>query len=132
MTVEIGRLAVKLAGRDAGKECLIVEEVKDNLVLIDGNTRRRKCNTSHLELLPQKAKIKKGASHEEVMKALADLGVKEKKKGKYKKTERAPKVKEEKKPMIKLPFKKEEKPKEDKLAPKEEPKKKQKTAAKKK
>lgn len=76
MTIEIGRLCVKLAGRDAGRECLIVEELKNNLVLIDGNTRRRKCNLSHLEFLPKKAEIKKGAEHKEVMAALEKLGIK--------------------------------------------------------
>lgn len=111
MTIEVGRLAVKLAGRDAGKECLIVEDLKNNLVLIDGNTRRRKCNISHLELLPQKASIKKGASHEEVVKALENLGVKVRKIGKkFPKEKKAPKE-EEKKPMISLPFKKKEEPK---------------------
>jgi len=70
----IGRLCVKLAGRDAGRECLIVEDLKDNFVLIDGNTRRRKCNLKHLKMLPQKAELKKGAVHADVAKALTDMG----------------------------------------------------------
>jgi len=74
--IEVGRVCVKVAGRDAGKECVIVDVTDKNFVLIDGNTRRRKCNVDHLELLPQKADIKKGASHEEVMKALQNLGIK--------------------------------------------------------
>ncbi|MBD3263280.1 50S ribosomal protein L14e [Candidatus Woesearchaeota archaeon] len=78
MVVEIGRLCVKLVGRDAGKECLIIDILDKNktFVMIDGNTRRRKCNVNHLEILPQKADIKKGASHEDVVKALEKLGVK--------------------------------------------------------
>lgn len=74
--IEIGRLCIKLAGRDAGRECLIIEILDKNFVLIDGNTRRRKCNINHLELLPKKVDIKKGASHEEVLKALEKLGIK--------------------------------------------------------
>ena len=74
--IEVGRLCVKIAGRDAGKECLIVDVTDKNFVLIDGNTRRRKCNIDHLELLPQKADIKKGAAHEDVLKAMEALGVK--------------------------------------------------------
>ncbi len=74
--IEVGRLCVKIAGRDAGKECLIVDVTDKNFVLIDGNTRRRKCNVDHLELLPQKADIKKGAAHEDVLKALDSLGIK--------------------------------------------------------
>ena len=46
---EIGRLCVKIAGRDAGLKCLVVEVIDDNYVLIDGQTRRRKCNIKHLE-----------------------------------------------------------------------------------
>jgi len=74
--VEVGRLCVKLAGRDAGKECLIVDILDENFVTIEGNTRRRKCNIRHLEFLPKVAKIKAKASHEEVAKALTSLGFK--------------------------------------------------------
>lgn len=94
--VEIGRLCVKIAGRDAGKECLIVDVLDKNFVLIDGNTRRRKCNVKHLEFLPKIAKIKKNASHEEVAKALTELG--------FKVEERKIKVKKEK-PTQKQPSK---------------------------
>lgn len=74
--IEVGRLCVKIAGRDAGKECLIVDATDKNFVLIDGNTRRRKCNIDHLELLPHKAELKKGAAHEDVLIALKTLGIK--------------------------------------------------------
>ncbi len=130
MAIEIGRLCVKLAGRDAGKECLIVEDLKNKVVLIDGNTRRRKCNISHLELLPQKASIKRGASHEEVVKALKEIGVRVREIGKkFAKAEKEPQEKkeEEKKPLISLPFKKKEEkiePKEKKKLIKKEPKRK--------
>ena len=80
MTAEIGRLCVKIAGRDAGKECLIVDIIDKNFVPVDGNTRRKKVNIDHLEMLPHKAGIKKGAAHEEVIAALKALGVKEHKK----------------------------------------------------
>ncbi len=73
--VEIGKLCVKLTGRDAGRECLVVKKLDNSMVLIDGNTRRRKCNTHHLEFLGRRAKIKEGADHEEVVKALQDLGI---------------------------------------------------------
>ena len=73
--IEVGRLCVKTAGRDAGKKAVIVEVLNDNRVLIDGETRRRACNVMHLVPLEQKADIKKGASHEEVAKALKELGI---------------------------------------------------------
>jgi len=73
--IEVGQLAVKIAGRDAGKKCLIIDIIDDNFVLIDGATRRRKCNIKHLEFLPQKVKIKKGASHKDVISALRKIGI---------------------------------------------------------
>ncbi len=73
--IEIGRLCVKLAGRDAGKKALIIDILDDKFVLIDGETRRRRCNILHLEPLTQVVKIKKNSSHEEVAEALKEIGV---------------------------------------------------------
>jgi len=73
--IEIGRLCVKLAGRDAGKKALIIDILDDKFVLIDGETRRRRCNILHLEPLTQVVKIKKNSSHDEVAKALKEIGV---------------------------------------------------------
>jgi large subunit ribosomal protein L14e len=72
---EIGRVCVKIAGRDAGQRCVIVDE-KESKVMIDGQTRRRLVNPRHLEPTTQKLDIKKGASHQEVIKALEKIGVK--------------------------------------------------------
>lgn len=73
--IEIGRVCVKIAGRDAGKKCVVIDNAQGNFVLIDGETRRRKCNSLHLEPLAQVIKLQKGASHEEVAKAFKELGV---------------------------------------------------------
>lgn len=73
--IEIGRLCVKIAGRDAGKKCVVVDILDDKFVLIDGETRRRKCNIFHLEALDQVLQIKKGASHDEIADALKKIGV---------------------------------------------------------
>ncbi|MEM4282227.1 MAG: 50S ribosomal protein L14e [Candidatus Woesearchaeota archaeon] len=72
---EIGRICVKIAGRDAGKACAVVDVINERMVLIDGATRRRKCNIAHLEPLDKKIDIKKGASHEEVVAALKAAGM---------------------------------------------------------
>ncbi len=64
---EIGRICVKIAGRDAGLKCVVVDVFDDCFVLIDGQTRRRKCNVRHLEPLKEVIKIKKNASHTEVV-----------------------------------------------------------------
>lgn len=72
---EIGRLCVKIAGRDASKKCLIVDVLDSVFVLVDGQTRRRKCNILHIEPLDRVIKIKKGASHSDVVEALKKEGI---------------------------------------------------------
>jgi len=68
---------------------------------------REEENAIHLEFLPQKADIKKGASHDEVVKALEKLGVKiiPKAPPKEKKEKEVPKETTKKK-ILKLPAKK--------------------------
>jgi large subunit ribosomal protein L14e len=73
--IEVGRMCVKIAGRDAGLKCVVVEVIDDTFVKIDGQTRARKCNIRHLEPLAAKLDISKGISHEAVMKALKSQGV---------------------------------------------------------
>lgn len=73
--IEIGRLCVKIAGRDAGRKCVIIEILDKNRVLIDGQTRRRPCNVLHIEPLKEMLKIRKGASHEEVADAFKELNL---------------------------------------------------------
>lgn len=72
----IGQLAIKIAGREAGKHCVIVDKIDSNHVLIDGNLRRKKCNILHLELLNKKLDLKKGASTEDVHMAMEKEGIK--------------------------------------------------------
>lgn len=72
--IEIGRLCIKTAGRDARHKCIIVDILDDNYVLIDGGVRRKKCNIDHLEPLREVIKIKKGASHDTVVKEFEKLG----------------------------------------------------------
>ena len=62
---EVGRVCLKIAGRDAGKHCVVLD-VKDNMVLVGGGVRRRMCNVKHLEPLNNVLKVKKGASASEV------------------------------------------------------------------
>ena len=46
----IGRLCVKLSGREAGRECVIVNKEEGNFVTIDGNVKRKRCNLEHLDI----------------------------------------------------------------------------------
>ena len=68
--IEIGRMCMKIAGRDAGKIGVIIDILDNNLILLDGQTRRRKCNIHHIEMLPGKLDIEKNAPTEKVIVAL--------------------------------------------------------------
>lgn len=81
----VGRVAIKIAGRDAGKKCVVIKHLEGKFYLVDGETRRRKCNTLHLEPLNEVLDIKENASHEEVMKALGLEHVAKKSKSKTEK-----------------------------------------------
>lgn len=84
--IDVGRLCVKISGRDAGRKCVVVDTLNANTVLIDGETRRRKCNLAHIEPLKDSVDLKKGASHEEVAKLFKEkLGIVLKEKKKVKK-----------------------------------------------
>lgn len=72
---DVGRICVKIAGRDAGKQCVIVEKYADGTVLIDGQTRRRKCNVRHVEPTSRTADLKSGATHDQVKDALEKLNI---------------------------------------------------------
>jgi len=72
---EVGRLCIKLAGRDAGKKCVIVDIIDSRFVMIDGETRRRKCNVLHLEPLMETLSIKKGTSEADVNSAFKKIGI---------------------------------------------------------
>ena len=90
--MNIGQVCIKIAGRDAGMKCVIVELLDKTHVLIDGETRRRKCNMAHLEPIGQTVSIDKGASHEKVC---AALGIK----ARVAKVRKAPKKEQVKKAM---------------------------------
>ncbi len=95
--IEIGRLVMKIAGRDAGKKAVIVDILDNNFVLIDGETRRRKCNIKHLEPLDKVIKIKKNASHNEVKEELKKIKIKVRETKPKPKTERPRKLRGRKK-----------------------------------
>ena len=67
---EKGRLCTKIAGRDAMKKCVIIKVIDDKFVMIDGQTRRRKCNIKHIEPSNKVLKIGENADHAEVKKIL--------------------------------------------------------------
>ncbi len=77
--IEVGRICVKLSGREAGRKCVIVDIVDKSFVLVTGpkavtDVRRRRTNVNHIEPLQDKIDIKRGASDEEVTDALKTAG----------------------------------------------------------
>jgi large subunit ribosomal protein L14e len=88
--MEVGRICVKLVGRETGRKCVVVDVVDKNFVLITGpksvtGVRRRRTNVDHLEPTPESVEVKKGAPDDEVEKALTKG-----KKTKFMKEERLP------------------------------------------
>jgi len=80
MRDQIGRVCVKLAGRDAGGKCVLVDVIDKNTVLVTGpktltNVRRRKVNVSHLAFTPKKITIHENADDETVLKAIREEGL---------------------------------------------------------
>lgn len=78
--IEIGRICVKVAGREAGKKCVIVDIIDENFVLVTGpktlsGVKRRRVNIKHVEPTDKAVKIPKGASDEEVLKAIEEAGL---------------------------------------------------------
>ncbi len=80
--IEIGRICVKVAGREAGRKCVIVDIIDENFVLVTGpksltGVKRRRVNIKHIEPLDKTINIGRGASDEEVLKAIAEAGLTE-------------------------------------------------------
>lgn len=77
--IEVGRICVKLTGREAGRKCVIVDVMDKSFILITGpktvtGVKRRRVNINHIEPFPDKIEIKRGASDEEVIEALKTAG----------------------------------------------------------
>jgi large subunit ribosomal protein L14e len=77
--IEVGRVCVKLLGREAGRKCVVVDVMDKSFVLVTGpktvsGVRRRRANVNHVEPLQDKVDINRGASDEEVVEALKTAG----------------------------------------------------------
>jgi large subunit ribosomal protein L14e len=74
-SLDVGRICVKLTGREAGSRCVIVDVIDRNYVLVTGpqemtGVRRRRVNMSHLRPLDEKLDIARNASDDEILKIL--------------------------------------------------------------
>ncbi len=69
--MDVGRICVKLTGREAGSRCVVVDVVDRNYVIVTGplevtGVRRRRVNMSHLQPLDEVIEISRNASDEEI------------------------------------------------------------------
>ena len=77
--MEVGRICVKIVGRESGKKCVLVDIVDKNFVLITGpkavsDMKRRRANINHIEPTQEKIDINRGATDEEITEALTTAG----------------------------------------------------------
>jgi large subunit ribosomal protein L14e len=77
--IEVGRICVKLVGREATRKCVVVDVIDKSFVLVTGpktvtGIKRRRTNINHIEPLQDKIEVKRGASDEEVTEALKVSG----------------------------------------------------------
>ena len=80
--IEVGRVCVKIAGRESGRKCVVVDIIDENFVLVTGSksltgVRRRRANVRHLEPTEAKISIARGADDEEVLKAIEEAGLRD-------------------------------------------------------
>jgi large subunit ribosomal protein L14e len=68
-------VCVKIAGREAGRKCVVVDIIDRNFVLVTGpqkvtGVKRRRANINHIEPTEKRINIKRGNSDEEIMEVL--------------------------------------------------------------
>jgi len=77
--IEVGRICVKVAGRESGRKCIIVDVMDKSFVLVTGpkkvtGVKRRRVNINHVAPLEDIIQVKRGASDEEVTQMLEAAG----------------------------------------------------------
>ena len=71
-SIEVGRVCVKIAAREAGEKFAIVEIIDENFVEVVGEAvKNRRCNIAHLE--PTEDSIDVSGDIDAIKAALADL-----------------------------------------------------------
>ena len=69
--IEVGRVCVKVAGREYGRKCVIVDVMDKSFVVVTGpkkvtGVKRRRVNINHVAPTEDVIPIKRGSSDEEV------------------------------------------------------------------
>jgi large subunit ribosomal protein L14e len=73
--IEVGRVCVKVAGRESGRKCVIVDVMDKSFILVTGpkkvtGVKRRRVNINHVAPTEDSIQVKRGASDEEVTQIL--------------------------------------------------------------
>lgn len=79
-TLNVGRICVKTAGREAGRYACVLKKVDENFVLITGprsltGVKRRRCNVEHLEPTPHSVSVKADDTDKAVIQAYQKAGL---------------------------------------------------------
>lgn len=74
VSLDVGTVCMKVAGREGGSVCCVVKPVDKTFVMITGpkpvtGIKRRRCNIEHLEPVGIKMDIKEDATDEEIIEA---------------------------------------------------------------
>ena len=81
MVLDVGRVCMKIAGRDGNNIAVVIKKIDNNHVLVDGNVRRKRCSIKHLEPLDKVLEIKEEESGDNIRELLKKEGFKIIKKG---------------------------------------------------
>ena len=77
--IEVGRVCVKMAGRETGRKCVIVDVMDKSFVVVTGpkkvsGVKRRRVNINHIAPTKETIQIGRGASDEEVIQMIDAAG----------------------------------------------------------
>ena len=70
--MDIGRVCVKVQGRESGQRCVVIDVIDRNFVVVTGpDVKRRRVNMGHIIPLDETVNIPRNATDEEVVNALS-------------------------------------------------------------
>src|SRR3989344_2644875 len=74
--LDVGRVCMKIAGRDGNNIAVVIKKIDNNHVLVDGNVRRKRCSIKHLEPLDKVLEIKEEETGDNIRELLKKEGFK--------------------------------------------------------
>lgn len=69
--MDIGRVCLKVKGREQGEKCVVLDVIDRNFVIVVGpNVKRRRVNMNHIIPLEEAVELQRNATDEEAIAAL--------------------------------------------------------------